>query len=295
MRGYDRPQLLERGPVTNSVFKTFWRCRRLASRSPRTSTARSRRASTTWGAHDRRGKRLSVAGAFLHPAERRPNLEVRTGCLITKLLLDGKRVHGGAPLRGQGPAPGRREGGQGRAGQRHVRPPPQLLQLSGIGNAAELAALAVVQDLPGVGEHLQDHMVAKIQHSATQAVTIDPQPLALAAHRPAVAGDPPWIAAANIYEGGGLVRAPLEITYPDLLLGFSAVGDAVRPAHPRPRLPARDGGPGASPAARGTVKITSTDQVTALRFNYLGVDRRFWVDAVHIARDVLDQPAFQGG
>ena len=51
---------------------------------------------------------------------------------------------------------------------------PQLLQLSGIGNAAELAALGipVVQDLPGVGEHLQDHMVAKIQHSATQPVTV---------------------------------------------------------------------------------------------------------------------------
>ena len=53
----------------------------------------------------------------------------------------------------------------------------------------------------------------------------------------------------------------------------------------------------ARPAARGTVKITSTDprRQPALRFNYLGndADRRFWVDAMRIARDVLDQPAFR--
>jgi choline dehydrogenase len=51
------------------------------------------------------------------------------------------------------------------------------------------------------------------------------------------------------------------------------------------------------PAARGTVKIASTDprRQPALKFNYLGndVDRRFWVDAVHIARDLLNQPAFK--
>jgi choline dehydrogenase len=49
--------------------------------------------------------------------------------------------------------------------------------------------------------------------------------------------------------------------------------------------------------ARGTVKITSTDprQPPALRFNYLSTpaDRRFWVDALHIARHVLAQPAFR--
>jgi choline dehydrogenase len=52
---------------------------------------------------------------------------------------------------------------------------PQLLQLSGVGNAAELTALGirVVQDLPGVGEHLQDHLVAKVQHRCTRPVTMD--------------------------------------------------------------------------------------------------------------------------
>ena len=53
---------------------------------------------------------------------------------------------------------------------------PQLLQLSGVGNAAELEALGVdvVHDLPGVGEHLQDHLEVYVQHSCTQPVSVAP-------------------------------------------------------------------------------------------------------------------------
>jgi choline dehydrogenase len=54
--------------------------------------------------------------------------------------------------------------------------------------------------------------------------------------------------------------------------------------------------------ARGSVQITSTDPAVhpALRFNYLSTeqDRREWVEAVHVARDILSQPAmdpFNGG
>ncbi len=48
--------------------------------------------------------------------------------------------------------------------------------------------------------------------------------------------------------------------------------------------------------ARGTVKITSQDPARkpALRFNYLSTeqDRREWVEAIHVARSILNQPAF---
>ncbi len=47
--------------------------------------------------------------------------------------------------------------------------------------------------------------------------------------------------------------------------------------------------------SRGSVKITSTDPAVhpALRFNYLSTDqdRREWVEAIHVARDILNQPA----
>ena len=48
---------------------------------------------------------------------------------------------------------------------------PQLLQLSGVGNADELSALGigVVQDLPGVGENLQDHLEVYVQYAVQAA------------------------------------------------------------------------------------------------------------------------------
>ena len=298
VRGYSGPQRLERGPVTNPLFHTFFEAAQQAGfeRTPDINGTQPE-GFTAWERTIDRGRRLSVAGSFLHPAMRRANLEVRTGCFTTKLLFDGKRVTG---VRYEDRARKRVEVKAGRvvlaSGAFNS---PQLLQLSGIGNAAELGALGipVVADLPGVGEHLQDHMVAKLQHSCTQPVTIDSirsrwrWPLYglqwLLTHR--------GMGATNIYEAGGLVRTHSEITYPDLLLGFAPLAMRFDPHIP-------DRGyqlmmASMRPAARGTVKITSTDprRHPALKFNYLGndVDRRFWVDAVHIARDVLNQPAFK--
>ena len=53
---------------------------------------------------------------------------------------------------------------------------PQILQLSGVGNAKEFTELGipVVQDLPGVGEHMQDHLEVYIQHACKQPVTQQP-------------------------------------------------------------------------------------------------------------------------
>ena len=53
---------------------------------------------------------------------------------------------------------------------------PQLLQLSGVGNAAELSALGVdvVEDLPAVGENLQDHLEVYVQYACTQPVSMAP-------------------------------------------------------------------------------------------------------------------------
>jgi choline dehydrogenase len=49
--------------------------------------------------------------------------------------------------------------------------------------------------------------------------------------------------------------------------------------------------------ARGSVKITSANPQVhpALRFNYLSTaqDRREWVEAIHVARTILSQPAFE--
>jgi len=110
------------------------------------------------------GKRQSAAVAYLHPAMRRANLRVVTRALARRVLFEGRRAvgvevdhHGKRrTLRA------RREvilcGGAINS--------PQLLELSGIGQASRLQALGipVVHDLPGVGENLQDHFVVGLTY-----------------------------------------------------------------------------------------------------------------------------------
>jgi len=177
---------------------------------------------------------------------------------------------------------------------------PQLLQLSGVGNAGELEALGigVVHDLPGVGEHLQDHLEVYIQYRSKLPVSMQP---ALQKWRR------PWIGfqwlvfrrgpgATNHFEGGGFVRGNDDVAYPNLMFHFLPLAiryDGTAPA----------GGHGYQvhigpmySDARGSVKIRSTDPSVhpALRFNYLSTDqdRREWVEAIRVARRILNQPAF---
>ncbi len=177
---------------------------------------------------------------------------------------------------------------------------PQLLQVSGIGNARELEAVGVdvVHDLPGVGEHLQDHLEVYIQYGSKQPVSV--APAMKWRNRPWVGFK--WLffrsgpGATNHFEAGGFIRGDDDVAYPNLMFHFLPVAiryDGSSPA----------GGHGyqvhVGPMysdARGSVKIISTDPRVhpALRFNYLSTeqDRREWLDAVHAARTILTQPAF---
>ena len=113
----------------------------------------------------------------MHPAMARRNLEVRTRAHATGLVFEGKRAVGVQYRKG---------GRNGAATEVRARREVilsggtfnsvQLLQLSGVGNAAELGALGVrvVADVPGVGEHLQDHLEVYIQYASKLPVSIAP-------------------------------------------------------------------------------------------------------------------------
>ena len=177
---------------------------------------------------------------------------------------------------------------------------PQLLQISGVGNADELGALGVnvVQNLPGVGENLQDHLEVYIQHSCTQPVSVAP---ALKwRNRPMIGAQ--WLflrkgpGATNHFEGGGFARSNEDVDYPNLMFHFLPIAiryDGSAPA----------GGHGYQvhigpmySDSRGSVKITSLDPTVhpQLRFNYLSTDqdRREWVEAIRVARQILEQSSF---
>ena len=168
------------------------------------------------------GRRCSAANAYLRPAMRRRNLTVRTHALATRILFDGRRAVGVRYQRG------------GELREVRVRREvllcagpinsPQLLKLSGVGPPQELAdhGIAVVHDLPGVGENLQDHLEFYFQVACREPVTLYGQMSAL---RRALIGVK-WLltrkglGASNHFETGGFIRSRAGVRYPDIQFHF---------------------------------------------------------------------------
>jgi choline dehydrogenase len=302
-RGHDGPLHLERGPADNPLFQAFFDATVQAG-YPRTDDVNGYRQEgfAPFDRNVRRGRRWSAARAYLYPVLGRPNLTLHTRALVSGIRFDGNRATG-VDYRYRG---GSRSVDAGTVilcgGAINT---PQLLQLSGVGNAAELRALGIEvrADLPGVGENLQDHLEVYIQYACTQPVSM--QKYLQWRYRPIVGLE--WLArrgpgATNHFEGGGFACSNDEVAYPNLMFHFLPIAvryDGTAPA-------SADGyqvhiGPMYSDA-RGTVKIASTDPTRKpkLLFNYLSTDqdRREWVEAVRVARHILNQPAmdpFNGG
>jgi choline dehydrogenase len=298
-RGHDGPLVLERGPVQNPLFSAFFEAVQEAGH-PLTDDVNGYRQEgfAAFDRNLRRGRRLSAARAYLHPVLRRPNLEVRTRSMVHRVLFDGKRAvgveysHRNRPLERVSAGKVILCGGAINT--------PQLLQLSGVGNAEELGALGInaVQHLPGVGENLQDHLEVYVQHACKKPVSV--QPAMKMWRRPFIGSK--WLflrkgpGATNHFEGGGFVRGNEDVAYPNLMFHFLPI--AVRYDGSAPA-----GGHGYQvhigpmySDSRGSVKITSRNprEHPALRFNYLSTeqDRREWVEAIRVTRSILGQPAF---
>jgi choline dehydrogenase len=299
-RGRSGPLVLERGPAGGPLFAAFFDAVEQAGyvHTPDVNGYRQE-GFASFDRNIHRGRRVSAATAYLKPALRRRNLEVRTSALVTSITFDSRRA----------------TGVEYRAGGGHHRVTagdvilaggaintPQLLQLSGVGEREHLRDLGIetVQDLAGVGQNLQDHLEVYVQHGSREPVSMQPHATELWRR--------PWIGfqwlffrrgpgATNHFEAGGFVRGDEDVAYPNLMFHFLPLAiryDGTSPA----------GGHGyqvhVGPMysdARGTVLIRSTDPQVhpALRFNYLSTeqDRREWVEAITVARHILGQPAFE--
>jgi choline dehydrogenase len=294
-RGGDGPIVLERGPASSHLFVAFLQAVQEAGYELTDDVNGYRQEG--FAAFDRtisRGRRVSAARAYLHPVMGRRNLEVRCRTFVRRIVFEGSRAVGVELGSGQ----------IVRAGEvilcGGAINSPQLLQLSGVGNPAELEPLGidVIHDLPAVGENLQDHLEVYIQHASTQAVSM--QPALKKWRRPEIGAR--WLflrsgpGATNHFEAGGFVRSNDEVEYPNLMFHFLPL--AIRYDGSAPAT--KHGyqvhvGPMYSDV-RGSVKITTADPGVhpALRFNYLSTanDRREWVEAIRVARSILAQPAF---
>ena len=268
---------LERGPIKSPLFAAFFKATEEAG-YPRTDDVNGYRQEgfAAFDRNVRRGRRLSSARAYLHPVMKRKNLTVKTRAMVTKVLFDGKRATGVEVI-----IKGKKQNFSAHevilcGGAINT---PQILQLSGIGNAKELSAMGinVVADLPGVGENLQDHLEVYVQYACKKPVSM--QPMLKLWRRPFIGAR--WLffrsgpGATNHFEAGGFTRSNSDVKYPNLMFHFLPL--AIRYDGSAP-----SGGHGyqvhVGPMysdARGSVKIKSTDPFVkpALRFNYLSTDQ----------------------
>jgi len=244
------------------------------------------------------GRRSSTANAYLRPAMKRANLTVRTHALATQILIESGRAVGLRYRRGGAlhTVRARREvlvcGGPVNS--------PQLLKLSGIGPAAELRehGIAVVRDLPGVGENLQDHLEFYFQVACTQPVTLYS---AMSLWARALIGAR-WLlfkdglGATNHFETGGFIRSRAGVPYPDIQYHFLPLavtydGSSLAKEH---GFQAHVG-PMRS-KSRGWVRLASAEarDPPRIRFNYLShpddlIEMRA---CVRLTREIFAQPAF---
>lgn len=240
----------------------------------------------------RGGVRESARTAYLRPARHRPNLEVRTGAVVRRLLMDGPRVRGVAMQAGRSAL--EIEAGEVilSAGAVHS---PQLLMLSGLGPAGHLRefGIPVVADLPGVGGNLQDHLAAGVAVACTRPVSL-------------AAAERPWRLlqwllthrgplTSTVAEAAGFVRSTPGETTPDLELLFAPAwfvdhGFANPPGHGFTLAAIL-----LRPESRGRIALQGADPaLQPLIFaNYLSApaDLERLVTGLERAREVAGQPA----
>jgi choline dehydrogenase len=245
-----------------------------------------------------KGRRSSAANAYLRPAMRRANLTVLTHALATRIVFEGRRaraleyVVGGQVRRAEVDGELILSGGPINS--------PQLLKLSGVGPAAELKAhgIDVVQDLPGVGENLQDHLEFYFQVACKQPITLYSSlglwSRAMIGARWLLRKD--GLGATNHFETCGFIRSRPGIAYPDIQYHFLPM--AV--AYDGSTLAKEHGfqahvGPMRT-QSRGWVRLASRDPGTKPRifFNYLGHpdDMTEMRACVRLTREIFSQGAF---
>jgi len=170
------------------------------------------------------GERFSAAKAYLTPNLGRKNLQVITGAQVQRVLLEGRRAVG-VELR-QGAATRTLQARREVVLSAGALQSPQLLMLSGIGPGAHLQqhGVKVQHDLPGVGQHLHDHV------DVVQVVDAphlkDLFGLSLAGAWRALQGIVEWrrqrsgMLTTNFAEAGAFIRSSPDVERPDLQLHF---------------------------------------------------------------------------
>ncbi|SHL23870.1 choline dehydrogenase [Paraburkholderia terricola] len=245
------------------------------------------------------GARCSAAGAYLKPVLSRPNLHVRTGCLVRKVIFNGRRAIGvefsrsGATSRALADREVILSGGAINS--------PHLLMLSGVGSADHLKShgIDVIHDLKGVGQNLQEHIDVAVAWTSIQPVRLT----ALNHPLSQMAAGAQWLTthrgplSSNIFEAGGLVRSNDTVSFPNIQFHFiPAFYD-----YTGSKIVLKQGFQiqvnQSRPSSRGAVSLSSADPsaMPRISFNLLATehDRREAIEGIKLARKIVSQSSFQ--
>ena len=247
----------------------------------------------------RDGRRCSTAAGYLRPARGRPNLTVLTGRLVSRILLDGKRAVGVETLHNGAVR-------QFRAIEEVLLTAgafasPKLLQLSGVGDPADLRphGVDVRHALVGVGKNLQDHCDLDIVYELNRYWSMD----RLDRLHPATAvAGLQYLAfrsgplASTVVEAGAFTRSGPDATDPDLQFHFlPAAGVEAGIAAVRPGYGATLNSYLTRPLSRGTVRLGSADPTVQpiIDPNYLAEEHDVEVAAAGVrqSREIMAQPS----
>lgn len=242
----------------------------------------------------RDGARCSTAVAYLRPASQRPNLEVRTGAAVARVVIRRGRAVG-VQLQG---ATDVLEAAEVILAGGAINT-PQLLMLSGVGPADHLRehGIDVTADLPEVGGNLQDHLDICTLDGSTRKITYDHLNELAAGWRFLRHREGPG--TSNVAEAGGFVRSRLA-TDERCDLQFHFV-PALLDDHGRHRLPGHGYTVHACylhPRSRGRLRLRSANpaQPIAIHANYLsdpeGHDLQRMIEGARLSREIFSQSAF---
>ena len=208
------------------------------------------------------GRRWSAANAYLFPALRRPNLAVKSGVHVARIVFEGKRASGVEYIE---------KNGQRRttSAEREIVlaagaiGSPQLLLLSGIGPTDELARhrIPVVARLDGVGENLQDHPFAGVAYHCKEPVSLLNAEGPGALFRYLFGRRGPL--TSNVAEAGAFVRSAKGLDAPDIQFHFAPAfylehGFTKPPGHGFSIGPTL-----VAPTSRGRIRLRSADPTAA--------------------------------
>jgi choline dehydrogenase len=308
VRGKDGPLFtskIDRSPICETVIEAGKQLG-LAYQEDVNDLQPGSRDSIGWCQQTRGGhRRASAARTYLHPALKRPNLQLVTGALVHRVLFADS--NGGAEGSKRATGVEFSRGGvieKAEAAREVILSAgaigsPHILQLSGVGDPEHLAKIGVpiVHELRGVGRNMQDHYVARVSHPVSGMPTANEKsyglPLAMEAMRWLFTGKgmlsySPSLVAASVKVLETSATPDMQVTFAPGSFKDGQIGELER----TPGLSA--GAWQMRPQSRGYVeaKTNQPGDAPAINPRYLSdeADRRAIIGGLRFARRLFDAP-----